>query len=40
MRGLVHAFEADPALVGPLVKDYECVAEAVADVVARFEGRS
>ncbi|MEU2614644.1 hypothetical protein ABZ570_24140 [Micromonospora sp. NPDC007271] len=30
VRGLVEAVEAEPRLVGPLVKDYECVAEAIA----------
>ncbi|MET8355888.1 hypothetical protein [Micromonospora sp. NPDC005171] len=30
VRGLVEAVEPEPGLVGPLVKDYECVAEAIA----------
>ncbi|SCE69833.1 hypothetical protein GA0074695_0400 [Micromonospora viridifaciens] len=30
VRGLVEAVEAEPRLVGPLLKDYECVAEAIA----------
>ncbi|MBB5111204.1 hypothetical protein AB0K27_00655 [Micromonospora echinospora] len=33
VRGLVAAFEPDRALVGPLVRDYECVARAIADVM-------
>ena len=37
VKGLVRAFEAEPRLVGPLVKDYECVAEAVAAVIAPTE---
>lgn len=31
--GLIQAFEEDPRLVGPLKRDYECVAEAVANVL-------
>ncbi|MFJ8201983.1 hypothetical protein [Micromonospora chalcea] len=31
VRGLVAAFEPDPKLVGPLVRDYECVARVIAD---------
>jgi hypothetical protein len=38
VKGLVEAFEADRRLVGPLVKDYECVAEAIAAVVEPTEG--
>ncbi|MFJ8581332.1 hypothetical protein [Micromonospora sp. NPDC093277] len=34
VRGLVEAVEAEPQLVGPLAKDYECVAEAIAAAVA------
>ncbi|MEH1167055.1 hypothetical protein V6V47_16900 [Micromonospora sp. CPCC 205539] len=34
VRGLVEANEAAPRLVGPLVKDYECVAEAIAAAAA------
>lgn len=34
VRGLVAAFEPDRALVGPLVRDYECVARAIVDAVA------
>ncbi|MET7374969.1 hypothetical protein [Micromonospora arida] len=30
VRGLIEAVEPEPGLVGPLVKDYECVAEAIA----------
>ncbi len=30
VRGLVEAVEPEPRLVGRLVKDYECVAEAIA----------
>ncbi|MEH0824483.1 MULTISPECIES: hypothetical protein [unclassified Micromonospora] len=33
VRGLVAAFEPDRALVGRLVRDYECVARAIADVM-------
>jgi hypothetical protein len=29
-KGLIDACEPDPALVGPLARDYECVAEAIA----------
>ncbi|MDO3683411.1 hypothetical protein [Micromonospora sp. C28ISP2-4] len=38
VRGLVAAFEPDRALVGRLVRDYECVARAIADVVTSTEG--
>ncbi|WP_439427975.1 hypothetical protein [Micromonospora sp. LA-10] len=31
VRGLVAAFEPDPKLVGPLVRDYECVARVIAN---------
>lgn len=31
--GLIEAFESDPRLVGPLKREYLCVAEAVAAVV-------
>ncbi|MGC4797672.1 hypothetical protein ACLQ3H_26645 [Micromonospora saelicesensis] len=34
MRGLIEAVEPEPGLVGPLVKDYECVAEAIAAAAA------
>lgn len=34
--GLVEAGEPEPRLVGPLVKDYECVAEAIAAAAAAF----
>jgi len=34
VRGLVEAVEPEPRLVGPLVKDYECVAEAIAAAAA------
>ncbi|MBC9001385.1 hypothetical protein [Micromonospora aurantiaca (nom. illeg.)] len=37
VRGLVAAFEPDPKLVGPLVRDYECVARAIADAVTSTE---
>ncbi|MEU8295927.1 hypothetical protein AB0C04_01385 [Micromonospora sp. NPDC048909] len=30
VRGLVEAVEPEPRMVGPLVKDYECVAEVIA----------
>ncbi|MFG1718130.1 hypothetical protein ACGFLT_06930 [Micromonospora chalcea] len=33
VRGLVAAFEPDRALVGPLVRDYECVARVILDAV-------
>ncbi|MEU8070193.1 MULTISPECIES: hypothetical protein [unclassified Micromonospora] len=33
VRGLVAAFEPDRALVGPLVRDYECVARVITDAV-------
>ena len=33
-RGVVFHFERDPALVGPLRLDYECVAARVADVLS------
>ncbi|MEU7711465.1 hypothetical protein ACIA8B_04950 [Micromonospora chalcea] len=33
VRGLVAAFEPDPARVGPLVRDYECVARVIVDAV-------
>lgn len=29
-KGLIYACEPDPALVGPLARDYECVAETIA----------
>jgi hypothetical protein len=29
VRGLIEAFELEPRLVGPLAKDYECVARAI-----------
>jgi hypothetical protein len=32
-RGLIEVFERDPRLVGPLKRDYLCVAEAVAEAV-------
>ncbi|BCJ69270.1 hypothetical protein [Polymorphospora rubra] len=32
-RGLVNALEADPRLVGPLIRDYECLAEAFAAAI-------
>lgn len=38
VKGLVEAFEADRRLVGPLVKDYECVAEAISAVVESTDG--
>jgi hypothetical protein len=38
-RGLVEAFEPDPRLVGPLMRDYECVAEAFASAVDPIGGR-
>jgi hypothetical protein len=38
VKGLVERFEPDRRLVGPLVKDYECVAEAIAAVVEPAEG--
>ncbi|GAB2922457.1 hypothetical protein GCM10027280_07100 [Micromonospora polyrhachis] len=34
VRGLVEAVEPEPRLVGPLVKDYECVAEAITAAVS------
>ncbi|RAO28297.1 hypothetical protein PSN13_05528 [Micromonospora saelicesensis] len=34
VRGLIEAVEPKPRLVGPLVKDYECVAEAIAAAAA------
>ena len=34
VRGLVEAVEAEPRMVGPLAKDYECVAEAIAAAAA------
>ncbi|MCX4468781.1 hypothetical protein OOK41_00365 [Micromonospora sp. NBC_01655] len=34
VRGLVEAVEPDPRLVGALVKDYECVAAAIAAAAA------
>ncbi|MER7587146.1 hypothetical protein ABTW72_06375 [Micromonospora sp. NPDC127501] len=34
VRGLIAAVELEPGLVGPLVKDYECVAEAIAAAAA------
>ncbi|MEU5826663.1 hypothetical protein [Micromonospora tulbaghiae] len=37
VRGLVAAFEPDRALVGPLVRDYECVARAIAGVMTSAE---
>ncbi|MEE3919373.1 hypothetical protein V2I01_16690 [Micromonospora sp. BRA006-A] len=37
VRGLVAAFEPDPKLVGPLVRDYECVARAIADAMTSTE---
>ncbi|MGC4893790.1 hypothetical protein [Micromonospora sp. DT31] len=37
VRGLVAAFEPDRARVGPLVRDYECVARAVAEVMTSTE---
>lgn len=33
VRGLVSAVEPDPSLVGPLIRDYECVAEAIASAI-------
>ncbi|MGC5383504.1 hypothetical protein [Micromonospora chalcea] len=33
VRGLVAAFEPDRALVGPLVRDYECVARLIVEAV-------
>ena len=33
-RGLIAAFESDQSIVGPLIKDYECVAEAIASVAS------
>ncbi|MEV0733153.1 hypothetical protein [Polymorphospora sp. NPDC050346] len=32
-HGLVEALEAEPRLVGPLMRDYECLAEAFAAAV-------
>ena len=32
-HGLVDALEPDPRLVGPLMRDYECVAEAFAAAI-------
>jgi hypothetical protein len=32
-KGLVQQFEKHPEAVGPLIKDYECVAERVAAVM-------
>ncbi|WP_341718328.1 hypothetical protein QQG74_00490 [Micromonospora sp. FIMYZ51] len=32
-RGIVDALEPDPRLVGPLMRDYECLAETFAAVV-------
>ena len=37
-KGLVAHFEKDPALVGPLRSDYECVAERVAKVLSTQVG--
>ncbi|MGV9372465.1 hypothetical protein [Micromonospora tulbaghiae] len=37
VRGLIAAFEPDRALVGPLVRDYECVARAIAGVMTSAE---
>ena len=37
-KGLVAHFEKDPALVGPLRADYECVAERVAKVLSTQVG--
>ena len=37
VRGLVAAFEPDPGLVGPLVRDYECVARVIAEAVTSTE---
>ncbi|MFG1936373.1 hypothetical protein [Micromonospora tulbaghiae] len=37
VRGLVAAFEPDRALVGPLVRDYECVARVIAGVMTSAE---
>lgn len=36
VRGLVKVGEPEPRLVGSLVKDYECVAEAIAVAAASF----
>ena len=37
-KGLIAHFEREPALVGPLRADYECVAEHVAKVIAEKVG--
>lgn len=37
VRGLVEVVEPEPRLVGPLVKDYECVAEAIAAAISSSE---
>ena len=37
-KGLIAYFEKEPALVGPLRSDYECVAERVAKVLADAGG--
>lgn len=36
-RGFVAAFEDDPKLVGPLIVDYQYVAERTLNAVRRFE---
>lgn len=38
VRGLVDAVELDPALVGPLAKDAECVPEAIASAASSVDG--
>lgn len=37
VNGLVQQLERDPALVGPLKRDYECIAERVVPILARWE---
>jgi hypothetical protein len=37
-KGLIAHFEKDPALVGPLKSDYECVAARVAKVLGECGG--
>ncbi len=39
-HGLVDALEPNPRLVGPLARDYECVAEAFAAVVEPVDGEA
>lgn len=35
VKGLIAHFEPEPRLVGPLRRDYECVAERIASVLAQ-----